>query len=62
MAPLTPREVAVLAAVASGKRSRVVASDLGVTEATVKTHLHSIYRKLGVSNRVGAAAWYLQRG
>jgi Bacterial regulatory proteins, luxR family len=43
----------VLATVASGKRSRAVASELGVTEATVKTHLYSVYRKLGVSNRVG---------
>ena len=57
---LTPRELAVLAAVASGKRSRAVAGELGVTEATVKTHLYRIYRKLGVGNPVGASAWYLQ--
>ena len=37
-----------------------MATELGVSEATVKTHLYSIYRKLGVANRVGATAWYLQ--
>lgn len=58
--PLTPRELDVLELVSAGERSRDVAARLGLREATVKRHLYSIYRKLGVTNRVGATAWYLQ--
>jgi LuxR family transcriptional regulator of csgAB operon len=56
---LTRREADVLRLVAAGKPSRTVASDLGVAEATVKSHLNSVYRKLGVRNRVQATNWYL---
>lgn len=57
--PLTPRELEVLELVASGLRSRVIARELGVTEATVNRHLSNIYRRLGVRNRVEATNWFL---
>jgi DNA-binding NarL/FixJ family response regulator len=55
---LTAREVEVLALVSDGLRSIEVAERLGITEATVKVHLSSCYRKLDVSNRVQAALLY----
>lgn len=58
--PLTRRELDVLALVAAGKRSRDVAGQLGVSEATVKRHLYNVYRKLEVTNRVGATMWYVE--
>ena len=59
-ANLTSRELDVLALVAAGERSREIASRLGVTEATVKRHLYNLYRKLNVTNRVGATMWYVE--
>ena len=59
---LTPRELEVLRAVASGARSASIASDLGITERTVKAHLASIYQKLGVESRAAAVAVAMQRG
>lgn len=52
---LTPRELEVLAILATGKTNREIASTLFVTPGTVKAHLTSIYAKLGVSNRTEAA-------
>lgn len=51
---LTDREARVLAAVAEGKRNKEIAVELAITEATVKTHLNRVYRKLGVSDRLQA--------
>jgi DNA-binding CsgD family transcriptional regulator len=56
---LTPRERQVLQLVASGAANKRVALDLGMTEHTVKFHLASVFRKLGVTNRTEAAARYL---
>jgi LuxR family transcriptional regulator, regulator of acetate metabolism len=55
---LTVREWDVLAHVAEGATNRVVAHRLSVSEDTVKTHLKSILRKLGVANRASAVAWH----
>lgn len=56
---LTCRELQVLAAVAKGHPNRRIASELFISEETVKKHLKSIYRKLGVRNRSEALAKYL---
>jgi DNA-binding NarL/FixJ family response regulator len=48
---LTRREVEVVRLVSQGLTNKVVAEALGLREGTVKIHLHSIYRKLRVSNR-----------
>ncbi len=54
-AGLTKREVPILELIAQGHSNREVADSLSVTEQTVKFHLTNIYRKLGVTNRTGAA-------
>jgi DNA-binding NarL/FixJ family response regulator len=52
----TPRELEVLALIASGCSNDEIAAQLVVSTSTVKTHINNLYRKLGVSNRVQAAA------
>ena len=54
-AGLTKREIPILELIAQGHSNRQVADSLSVTEQTVKFHLTNIYRKLGVTNRTGAA-------
>jgi len=58
---LTPRETAVIEAVARGLSNKAIAAELSVTIATVKFHLTSAYRKLGVTNRTEAARWMLRK-
>jgi DNA-binding NarL/FixJ family response regulator len=59
---LTPRELEVLALVADGATNRAVGARLHVSEATVKTHLLSIYTKLDVGDRAAAVAAGFRRG
>jgi DNA-binding NarL/FixJ family response regulator len=59
---LTARELEVLALVADGATNRAAAERLHVSEATVKTHLLSIYTKLGVGDRAAAVAVGFRRG
>jgi DNA-binding CsgD family transcriptional regulator len=58
-AALTEREQEVLRRAATGETNVQIAAALGVTIHAVKFHLGSIFRKLGVTNRTGAAAMYL---
>lgn len=51
---LTSRELEILEILPTGKTVAEIARDLFVTEATVKTHLAAIYRKLNSKNRVKA--------
>ena len=51
---LTERERAVLLELSAGHSNRQIADALFIGEATVKTHLHNIYAKLDVANRVQA--------
>jgi DNA-binding NarL/FixJ family response regulator len=50
---LTRREVEVAELVSQGFANKAVAEQLGIAEGTVKIHLHNIYRKLRVLNRLG---------
>jgi DNA-binding NarL/FixJ family response regulator len=59
---LSSREIEVLALVAKGANNREVASQLFISEATVKTHLLHIYSKLGVADRTAAVTTALERG
>ncbi|RSM90804.1 DNA-binding response regulator [Kibdelosporangium aridum] len=60
--PLTERELGVVKLVALGKTNEEVAAELYVTQATVKTHLANVQRKLGVRNRGEVAAWAWRTG
>ena len=51
---LTQREITVLQALTQPGTNKVLASNLFISEATFKTHLSAIYRKLEVENRFGA--------
>lgn len=51
---VSPREKEVLMALAKGRTNQEIAQQLGVKVGTVKTHLESIYMKLGVSSRTDA--------
>lgn len=53
---LSAREAEVLTLVAQGKSNTKIATELVISEATVKTHLAHIYTKLGVSSRTAAVA------
>lgn len=59
---LTQRESEILSYVVSGLSNRGIANKLVIGDETVKTHLSSIYRKLGVSDRTGAVATALREG
>ena len=59
---LTDRETDVLALVADGLTNRAVARRLGISEATVKTHLAHVYTKLEVLDRATAVREAWERG
>ena len=52
---LAPRERQLIGFVRGGLRNREIAEKLGVTEGTVKTYLHTVFEKLGISNRTELA-------
>jgi two-component system nitrate/nitrite response regulator NarL len=54
---LTYREASVLRCLMEGESNKVIAFKCDITESTVKVHIKSICRKLGVSNRTKAALW-----
>jgi two-component system nitrate/nitrite response regulator NarL len=59
---LTPREHDVLNGLARGLSAPAIAKELHVSTATVKTHLKTLYEKLGVSDRAAAVAEAMRRG
>jgi DNA-binding NarL/FixJ family response regulator len=59
---LTNRELRVLERIVAGRANKEIASDLKISEATVKSHINSLLGKLGVSDRTHAATVALQRG
>jgi DNA-binding NarL/FixJ family response regulator len=59
---LTQRESEILSFVVTGLSNRGIATKLVIGDETVKSHLRSIYRKLGVSDRTSAVATALREG
>jgi DNA-binding NarL/FixJ family response regulator len=61
-AAMTPRELDVLRLVGAGKANKQIASLLGITERTARTHVSNILGKLHVSSRTQAALWAVREG
>jgi len=59
---LTPREIELVRMVADGLRNREIAERLGITEGTVKAHLHNIYKKLQLETRVAVRRYAEEKG
>ena len=59
---LTPREMATLRWLADGKANKEIASELNISERTVKTHLAHLFEKLGVTSRTEAIKVATRRG
>ncbi|CAN5575527.1 response regulator transcription factor [soil metagenome] len=59
---LTNRELDVLKQIVRGRSNKEIASDLAISEATVKTHINSLLAKLSVTDRTQAATAAIQRG
>jgi two-component system, NarL family, nitrate/nitrite response regulator NarL len=59
---LTAREGEILALLATGASAPDIAGRLHLSPATIKTHLHNLYTKLGVSDRAAAVAEGMRRG
>lgn len=59
---LSAREREVLGLVAEGLPNKLIARRLGISEKTVKTHLTSVFRQIGVNDRTQAAMWAVRNG
>jgi len=59
---LSEREVEVLKLVAKGAANKEIAAELAITESTVKTHIQTIFQKLGVSDRTEAVTEAIKKG
>jgi DNA-binding NarL/FixJ family response regulator len=59
---LSEREREVLTLVASGLANQQIARSLGISERTVKSHLTSVFQRIGVTDRTQAALWAERNG
>jgi len=62
LAGLTPREIEVLRLIAAGHTAKEAARQLEIAPKTAENHIQSLYSKIGVSTRAGAALYALERG
>lgn len=60
--PLSPQEMEITRHLAGGTPNKTIAQALDITEATVKAHVKTLMRKIGVANRTQAAIWALNNG
>ena len=60
-APLSPREREIVALVAQGFKNKEMAGKMFISEQTVKNHLHNIFDKLGVSDRLELALYAIHK-
>jgi two-component system response regulator DegU len=61
-APLSPREMEILVFITRGASNKEIAHELGISRQTVKNHMSSVLRKIGVEDRTQAAVLALRRG
>jgi DNA-binding NarL/FixJ family response regulator len=62
LAGISPREREVLVLLLDGLPNKLIARQLGISEKTVKSHLTSIFRAIGVTDRVQAVLWVERQG
>jgi HD-GYP domain-containing protein (c-di-GMP phosphodiesterase class II) len=62
LAGLTAREIEVLRLIAAGDTAKEAARKLDIAPKTADNHIQSLYSKIGVSTRAGAALYALERG
>jgi DNA-binding NarL/FixJ family response regulator len=62
LAGISPREREVLALLLDGMPNKLIARRLAISEKTVKSHLTSIFRRIGVNDRVQAILWVERHG
>lgn len=62
LAELTPRELEILRHLAEGQSNKAIGRALDITDGTVKLHVKSIMRKLGLRSRVEAAVLAVEHG
>src|ERR1700683_1655629 len=60
--PLSTREREIVALVAQGYKNKEMAEKMFISEQTVKNHLHNIFDKLGVSDRLALALYAIHKG
>jgi DNA-binding NarL/FixJ family response regulator len=60
--PLSQREREMVSLVAQGLRNKKMGEKMFISEQTVKNHLHNIFRKLGVSDRLELALYAVHNG
>ncbi len=60
--PMSPREIDVLRRLARGMVYKQIATELGLSTSTVRTHLHNVYGKLGAMDRAQAVLIATERG
>ncbi|MDQ3248200.1 MAG: response regulator transcription factor [Chloroflexota bacterium] len=60
--PLSPREMEILIFITQGASNKEIAYALGISRQTVKNHMSSVLRKIGVEDRTQAAVLALRRG
>ena len=57
---LTDRETEVLDLIVEGLTNKEISSRLYISESTVENHIHHIYIKLGISNRIQAVVYAIE--
>jgi DNA-binding NarL/FixJ family response regulator len=59
---ISPRELEVLRLLAHAQPNKAIATQLGISERTARTHVSNILRRLGFNSRTEAAVWAVEHG
>jgi DNA-binding NarL/FixJ family response regulator len=59
---ISPRELEVLRLLAHAQPNKAIATQLGISERTARTHVSNILRRLGLNSRTEAAVWAVEHG
>jgi DNA-binding CsgD family transcriptional regulator len=57
---MTETERKLLELLVTGASSKSIADQMGLTDGTTRVYLHSLYKRIGVSNKTSAVTWYLE--